>query len=289
MKYAVIDVGSNSVRLLLESDGKTLYKGLNTTRLGEGLALSGKLSPVAMERTANAVRGFWEQSQKEGAHSVMVFATAAVRSATNGKDFVALVKQKTGLTVDVLSGEREAEIGLLGALEGKDGGILDVGGGSSELTLRINGKRAYSYSLDIGAVRIYDICGRKKEGVDRLLVGKLTPFLEAKPLLNKDSKIYAIGGTATSLAALKLRLKSYDGNAVQDCELDVTTLESLVDEIFNTTPEEITKNSCIPIERAEILGGGGMVILKTMKLLDINKSSVSEKDNLEGYLLTKKK
>ena len=81
MKYGVIDIGSNSVRLLMASGGKTLYKDLNTTRLGEGLALSGVLSAAAMYRTAFAVRDFKERALREGASDVFAFATAAVRAA----------------------------------------------------------------------------------------------------------------------------------------------------------------------------------------------------------------
>ena len=104
-KTAIIDIGSNSVRLMLTAGGKVLYKTLNTTRLGEGIASSPLLKESAIVRTADAVAEFAARARAEGAEEVRAFATAAVRSAENGADFVARVKARCGLGVEVLSGE----------------------------------------------------------------------------------------------------------------------------------------------------------------------------------------
>ena len=134
MKISAIDVGSNSVRLMVMADGKTLYKQIETTRLAEGLANSGVLTPQAIERTARAVQMFAAASELNGAGVPAVFATAAVRSSSNGRQFVERVKQLTGIDVDVISGEEEAKCGILGALGRRDGGIVDLGGASTEIT-----------------------------------------------------------------------------------------------------------------------------------------------------------
>ena len=135
-KFAVIDIGSNSVRLMLVADGKVLYKALNTTRLGEGLAASTRLNVAALERTAQAVSAFYAQAKSEGAEKVLAFATAAARSAENGQEFVDRVKELCGLQVEIISGDEEAEIGVLGALGNADGGIIDVGGASTEIIVK---------------------------------------------------------------------------------------------------------------------------------------------------------
>jgi len=127
-RFAVIDVGSNSVRLMLVADGKVLYKRLTTTRLGEGLAEAPYLKAEAAERSAVAVADFCLQAKADGAEDVFVFATAATRTAKNREIFLDRVKELCGLTVEVISGEEEAELGLLGALGGKDGAIIDIGG-----------------------------------------------------------------------------------------------------------------------------------------------------------------
>lgn len=283
MKYAVIDVGSNSVRLLIWSNGKTLYKGINTTRLGEGIALSGKLSQEAMERTCLAIAQFKAYALKEGANSVHCFATAAVRSAMNGGEFTALVCSRAGVAVDVISGEEEAAIGLYGALGTADGGIIDIGGGSTELTLRVGGAVVYSKSLDVGAVRLYDLCGRDFEALDKLATEKIKGYGE----VNCNVPVYGIGGTATSLAALVQDLKEYNPEKVQDYKLTVPCLQQTVKRIFSGTPEKLTEESCLPLKRAEIIGGGGVLLLRLLQYLKIPEITVSERDNLEGYLFAR--
>ncbi len=281
MKYGVIDIGSNSVRLLMASGGKTLYKDLNTTRLGEGLALSGVLSAAAMYRTAFAVRDFKERALREGASDVFAFATAAVRAAQNGFAFVQLVKETAGLVVDVISGEEEAAIGLEGAIGGaSDGGIIDVGGGSTELTLRVGGSVARATSVDVGAVRLYDLCGRDREKLIRTAKEKISSFAGECTV-----PVFAIGGTATSLGALALGLMRYDPQKVDGYVLTAEKLDELIDGIFARSPEEIAAQSCLPLRRAEIVGGGAVLIREAMRLLELEQLTVSERDNLEGYLL----
>ena len=121
-KYAVIDIGSNSVRLMLWADG-ALYKKVETTRLSEGLSESGVLSEAAMKRSERAVAAFCEEGRRAGAQPV-AFATAAVRSASNGGEFCARVRALCGLDIDVVAGEDEAQMGLLGALGANDGAVI---------------------------------------------------------------------------------------------------------------------------------------------------------------------
>lgn len=281
MKYAVIDIGSNSVRLLLESDGKTLYKELNTTRLGEGIALTSKLSSDAMRRTASAIRDFKVKALNDGAAEVFAFATAAVRSATNGAEFVALVQKEADIVVDVISGEEEASVGLIGALGNADGGIVDIGGGSTEITLRKNKKIVYSKSVNIGAVRLFDLCGRDRKKLEAVIYEKIKEYGS----IDCRVPVYGVGGTATSLAALALGLKHYDGEKVHGFVLTIERLETLTDELFKTSPEELVENTCVQPKRAEIIAGGAALLLALMKKFHIFTVTVSENDNLEGYLL----
>ena len=149
-KFAVIDVGSNSVRLMFVADGKVLYKALNTTRLGDGLAASSMLKDEAIARSVNAVVEFYDRAIAEGAEGVYAFATAAVRSATNGQAFVDGVRALRPLSVEVITGEEEAEIGILGALGNADGGVIDVGGASTEIVIKEQGELIFKKSVNIG-------------------------------------------------------------------------------------------------------------------------------------------
>ena len=283
MKYGIIDIGSNSVRLLLWSDGKTLYKTLDTTRLGEGLANTGRLSMRAMERSAEAVSKFYARAKSEGADEVYAFATAAVRSAENGGAFCEMVKKSCPLTVDVIGGEREAALGLSGALGRADGAIIDIGGGSTELTVQKGGKVVYAKSLDVGAVRLLDSCGRDRARLEELIARAVREYGE----VSVDVPVYGIGGTATSVAALLLSLKAYDGEKVQDFAMGRQEIAKLCDRLFTLTPEEIERTSCLPLKRAEIIAGGALLLARLMEYLRIDCVLASEKDNLEGYLYEK--
>ena len=157
MKRAVLDIGSNSVRLMLWADGKTLYKKVLTTRLAEGAA--GELGEIPMQRTLQAILELFRTAAREGAE-VCAFATAAVRANANGGEFCRRVRAACGLEVDVLSGKEEAEAGLCGALGEKDGGIVDLGGASTEVCVRRGGKIAAAVSIPLGCVKLYAQCRR---------------------------------------------------------------------------------------------------------------------------------
>lgn len=287
MKHAIIDIGSNSVRLLMWSNGKTLYKTINTTRLGEGIALNGYLLPGAMSRTAQAVNDFYSRAVAEGASTVNAFATAAVRSASNGKEFTSLVKEKYGIEIDVISGKEEAALGLLGALGKNDGGIIDIGGGSTELTVRKNGEILYSKSLDIGAVRLTDLCGRDREKLTNYIKDIVKGYGEESIAAAKNMRLIGIGGTATSIAALHLNLQEYKPDLIQDTVLTKEIVNAVAERIFACTPAQLTKETCLPMKRAEIISAGVSVLATLMDYLRIDQVTVSEQDNLEGYLFGK--
>ncbi len=282
MKVALIDVGSNSVRLALMADGKTLYKTLATTRLGEGLSLSGKMLPEAIERTASAISDFKSRAYNDGADKLYVFATAAVRSASNKSDFLSRV-EKDGISVDVISGEQEAEIGLLGALKGGDGGIIDVGGASTEVSIKSGGKLLYSKSVNIGTVRLFDLAGRNRGRLEKVIAEKLEAYGEFDA---SEHKMFTIGGTASRLASVIHGLKEYRPEITDGTVVTLDELERYADKLLTTPVEEIRKTT-ICTNSADIVGGGCLLMYSVMKHFGIDKITVSESDNLEGYYMLK--
>ncbi len=278
-KFAVIDVGSNSVRLLFVADGKTLYKRLNTTRLGEGLVRFPRLLPAAIARTAEAVTSFYRTAIKEGAQEVYAFATAAVRTAENRAEFLDAVRASCGLEIEVLSGEEEAEIGLLGALGKRDGGVIDIGGASTEIVLKKEGKIVYKKSVDIGVVRIKDACGKDSSKINAFTAAGVKEFCS----LPKGGRFYAIGGTATTLAARYLRLTEYRSERVTGTTIAVRDMQALAEEFSQKTVEEIAALPCMPVGRADVITGGAVWLATLLKGLDIPQITVSDRDNLEGY------
>ena len=282
-KYAVIDIGSNSVRLMIVADGKVLYKTLETTRLGEGLASCPRLKAEAIERSANAVANFYRRAINEGAETVLAFATAAARTAENGDKFVERVKTLCGLTVEIIAGETEAEIGILGALGFNDGTLIDIGGASTEIVVQKNKRTVYKKSVDIGVVRLKDGCGRDKE---KLLSTMRTAEKEYGDIV-LQGQAYAIGGTATTVAAQILGLTEYKSDKITGAEIRLKQVQVLADKLLKMPIEEIADLPCMPKGRADVIAGGALWLARIMERFSIQTLIVSDRDNLEGYAIKK--
>ena len=281
MKRAIIDIGSNSVRIMYK-DGSLPYKELITTRLGQGLTKEFGLTQSAIERTANAVLILYKRALERDVDDVKIFATEALRSAVNGKVLTDIIKKATNLTVDVISGEREAEIGLIGALGlNATGGIIDVGGASTEVVYAKNGNIVYKHSLDIGAVRIFDKFGKDRKLIENYLSQKIKEYGE---IYNGEYKI--IGGTATALASVVLGLKEYDMTKTHNLFISLDKISQVINELYSLTDDQICEKYCVGKARAEIIRGGASIFYEIIKYARLDGVTVSESDNLEGYYLT---
>ncbi len=279
MKISAIDIGSNSVRLLMWADGRSLYKVIDTTRLGEGLAANGRLSEEAMRRTVDAVGRFAARAEREGAERLFAFATAAVRGAANGAAFVRLVKERCGLDVDVLTGEEEAKAGLIGAIGNAAGGVIDVGGASSEVTVSDGKRIVYAKSLDLGAVRLKEMCGEDPEAAKACIADRLSFYGEIP-----HAKMYAVGGTATSVVALEKKLSVYDPAQVDGTILRTETLFSLAKALYAMPNARRLALPGMDARRADILGGGTLLLAMIARFAHADEICVREADNLEGYI-----
>lgn len=284
MKISAIDVGSNSVRLAVTADGKTLYKRGAATRLAENLALTGSLLPQAMERTALAIKDFKEEAERENCARIYVFATAAVRSAQNRQAFLDRVRELCGLEVDVVSGADEAKLGITGALGGRDGGIIDVGGASTEVTVRRGGECLYSHSANIGTVRLHDLAGRDLVKLTEAALARIAEYGEFDA---SKYDMYAIGGTATTLASVKHGLKVYDPQVTDGTVLYADEVYDMAKRFISLSVEEVRRISGMEPRRADIIGGGCLLNYLVMRHFGIERITVSESDNLEGYIMLK--
>lgn len=281
-KFAVIDIGSNSVRLMFVADGKVLYKALNTTRLGEGLADKPFLKPDAIERSAKAVCDFYAKALSEGAEKVFAFATAAVRSAENRALFLDKVEKDCGLRIEVISGEEEAEIGILGALGNADGGVIDIGGASTEIVIKNAGTMVYKKSVNIGVVRLKDSCGRDRQALYEVAEKAVEEYGDVP-----TAEMYAIGGTATTLSAIQQRLETYSSEKITGSVITAEEMQALADKLLSMSVEEIAALPCMPKGRADVLTGGAVLFTVLMKRLGLPRLTVSDRDNLEGYAIKK--
>ena len=274
---AVIDVGSNSVRLMTDT-GSLKRKYLITTRLAEG-KIENRLANASILRTVNAVALFFEKAIKEGCKSVFIFATAAVRNSENGIDFVSAVKKLTGVDVHVVSGDLEAELAVLGALKGVSGGIIDVGGASTEVAFNEGGQTVYSVSYKVGAVSLFCDFSRERDKIK----GYLSSTIKGVRRLFKGD-FYAIGGTVTTLASIDLNLKEYQPNKIDGHYLSLDRIIKISNELFSLTPNEIAVRYPTAKSRADVISGGAEILVSVLSAYGINGVLVSESDNLEGYL-----
>lgn len=284
MKYGVIDIGSNSVRLMISENGQTIKKYVKTTRLAENMEADNNLQDIPMERTACAVSFFVNMANEQGLDKVYIFATAAVRQAKNKQVFLSKVKDMTEITVDVIEGEIEAKLGAIGALNGGDGGIIDVGGASSEVLIVKNGEIIYSKSLNIGAVKSFNLCGQDKEKILNLVEKAVYEYGEIP-----ESTFYGIGGTATSIASMDLTLKEYDPNLVHGHSISIDKILKLRDKLLDMSVEERKNIVGLQKERAEVIASGVAIVYEILKRANARKIIISESDNLEGYLDIKRR
>ncbi len=278
MRTAVIDVGSNSVRLVVFDGDNCGKKHLITSRLGEGI-INHRLAPQAIERTARAILEFKGIAEKEGVDSILAFATEAVRRAENRQEFLSLTKELCGIEIDVVDGQTEALLAVKGALFDGDGCVIDLGGASTEIAVQQDGKVVYAVSAPVGAVTLSDACGRDEDKIAAYIADKTRVYGDIPPC----GKVFAVGGTATSLAACVLGLDEYDSDMVHGTEVASAQLDRLIDEFRQMTTEQIYKKYAVDRRRAEIVFGGAILLRSVLVLTKADRLTVSENDNLNGY------
>lgn len=269
MKYAIIDIGSNSIRYM-GADGK---KRLATTRLAEGLDETGRLGDDAIRRSMVALSDFVRIAKDEGLEP-RAYATSAVRDAVNGGEFVSLAGRGLDLKIDVLTGGREAEYALLGA---RAEALIDIGGGSSQLV-----SEGFALSFPMGCVRAKDICSSAKTLDEaRTLLEERCRGLYIFPRA-RFGRWTGVGGTVTTLAALSAGLGEYDAPTVEKEELTYGKVKHIASYLYGLGGER--RSVPLLLERHDVIIPGALVLLYIMRGLNINELSVSDADGMEGYL-----
>lgn len=283
MRVAAIDIGSNSVRLLVADieDGtvKPRKKRLLTTRLGHGIEKR-TLHPEAMERTVQAISQFLQKAVEENCDTVLAAATSAVRDARNSTLFIDRVKNELQLPVKILTGRDEALLtyyGVLSGLEERQGqpAVMDLGGGSTELIWQEKGEMKWE-SIDVGAVRATE-GDYSDDKIKRLVMPTLGEMRRAGA-----RTLVGVGGTVTNLASMALRLKVYDPARVHGYRLTITRVRDLLALLQGTVPEERRTITGLQPERGDIMERGTQIVYLIMEGLQVSSLDVSEADILFG-------
>ena len=286
MMKAVIDIGSNSVRLAIFADGHVFFNGKITTQLGRGLAVDGNILPSQSKKTVDAISVFKEKALLSGVkeENVYAFATATVRRAKNAYNFVNDVFLSTGIKVDVVSEETEADLALTGCLGDKDGAVLDIGGGSSELIVRKNGEVVYSHSLPLGAVVLTDMFGGDKGAMQAYLLGKVAEYGQVPHI----DELTGVGGTTSCCARVVARIKGVRPDFCKGFVLKKEEITSLSEEFFSSGDEEKIAMGVEP-SRVGIIAAGTLLLKNILSYLGLERVTASENDNLKGYYVLKLK
>jgi len=302
MRLGAIDIGSNTVRLLVADviGGETWRiadQDQVITRLGEDLARTGALGEAPMARTLAAVRDYVARCAQLGANEIHIVATSAVREASNGHAFATAVERATGRRVDVVSGETEARLTLLGVRHGLGrlpGLVLtfDIGGGSTEYVLSEGDTIRSMISLRLGVVPLaerFPFPGRADPARYRELYDEIRGRLDRElPEAIRSARVtHLIGtaGTVTALAALHLGLVRYDPERVQGHVLDRATVERLLDRLCELTVAERAVLPCLEPGRADLIIPGTAIVMATLDRIGIDALRVSDYGLREGVLV----
>ena len=280
MTYGVIDIGSNSIRLLLSDGEKAIEdKIVIRTQLAQDLANTGVLCEEAMQRSIAAIKELVDYAKGKGASEVWPFATEAVRSAKNKEVFLNRLKDM-GIIVDLIPSNNEAKLGFAGAYYGGRVAVMEVGGASSEIAVGDENGLMYAKSIPIGIVKIKDVCAENIDKAEEYIDSKIKDYGEIPDF----DTLISIGGTASSFAAIAMEMEVYDSKKVDFYKLTYEDIQNAVDRIRVLPMEERNTVKGLSMKRRDVIVGGGILIMKIMKMLNKDSLIVRESDNQEGYL-----
>jgi len=296
-RYAVIDVGTNSVKFHIgERDAAGSWHRVvdraEVTRLGEGLDASGLLGREPMERTIAAIAGMADEASQAGALAIAAVGTAGLRSAQNSPSFVSGVRARCGVAVEVISGDEEARLAYRAATSGlgqSHGAVVvfDSGGGSSQFTFGHEEHIDERFSVDVGAVRFterYGLDGAVSEqelGAAKTAIAAALDRLDGRP---PPDAVVGMGGTVTNLAAVQHELARYDPDVVQGSVLHCGEIDRQI-ELFRTrTADERRDIVGLQPKRAEVILAGACIIRTVLVKLGSGSLQVSDRGLRHGLL-----
>lgn len=302
MRVAVIDIGSNSTRLLIaDLDGDRVVDELErrsvVTRLGTGVDANGRLQDDAMERVYATLDEFLEEIEHRRPEKKIAILTSAVRDASNGSEFAQAVADRYGFEAHVLEGDQEAELTFLGATSERDPEdqtptlVVDVGGGSTELVVGAGREARFHVSTQAGVVRqterhIEHDPPTEKE-LDHLAQDVRAIVSDAvKPEVRGEVRHgIAVAGTATSLAAIAQRLDPYDPEKVHGYTVSKDEAERILGELAAIPLEQRRTTPGLHPDRAPTIVAGAIILREVMELFGLSAIEVSEHDILRGAAL----
>jgi exopolyphosphatase / guanosine-5'-triphosphate,3'-diphosphate pyrophosphatase len=299
-RVAVVDVGSNSTRLLVAdvAAGRVVEveRQSRVTRLGRGVDLSGQLAAEAIEAACGAIADYVAICREEDVEDVAAIATSAVRDATNGSAFVAELRERFALSARVLDGEEEARLTYLGATAEAPPAeptlVIDIGGGSTELIVGTGAEIAFHASLQAGVVRHSErhVASDPPTTLElETLAADVRALIEGAKAPQPDvhaSAGIAVAGTPTSLASIELGLEPYDPKQVHGHTLTLASIQRLLSQLASAPLDKRVEITGMHPDRAPTIVAGVVILVETMRAFGLECIMVSEHDILYGSALT---
>lgn len=303
MKIGAIDIGTNSMRLLvcdfINDELLNRKKFVNTTRIGKGVDEYGFISQEAIRRNIDALKEFYKLSKSEGCDYIYCIGTSALRDSKNGDDFVRIAKEEIDIDIEIISGEEESNLGFLGVLKGANENddilVIDIGGGSTEFILGNMDGIKFSKSENVGALRMTEKF-LTTDIVDNYEFDMMSEFIENEIRETLESlkekhinKIVGIGGTITSLSAINQELEVYSMEKIHNSVVTIDDIENILQNLKKMTLNDKKSLKGLQSKRADIITAGVKILHIIMKKLELREIIVSEYDNLEGLICLKSK
>lgn len=298
MRFASIDIGTNTVLMLIADVEKDLFikrieDFYQLPRLGRAVSQTGKLDGDAVARTLNVLREYVNVARNYGVERILAFATSAVREAKNGEEFVRLVRDQFGIKVNIIKGQEEAELGYYGAISGANDRlastlVIDIGGGSTEISYGENGYPLVSKSIKIGAVKLTEIFFPKVPPTGSEIFraeSRVAELLHDFPFEKVTSlQTFATSGTATTLSLIAQGIKDFDLGAVENYVLSYSLVCELYDRLRRMTPEEILSITSAAKGRADVLLAGTLILKQVMSVGHLDCVTVTDRGIRYGFL-----
>jgi exopolyphosphatase/guanosine-5'-triphosphate,3'-diphosphate pyrophosphatase len=308
--FAALDLGTNNCRLLIARPSGEHFTVIDAfsrvVRLGEGLAASGRLSDVAMDRALGALHICADKLRRRNVQLARSVATEACRRAANGADFIQRVREETGIVLDIISAQEEARLAVLGChilLEDGEGPavVFDIGGGSTELVLIEPGgpvPRILDWlSVPWGVVSLTDSAPppdgthagrvRRYEVMRRLVAESFTPFADrVAPVALGEPRVRLLGtsGTVTTLASVHLELPHYDRQAVDGLIVPSAAMRELCARLATMSADERRGLPCIGDDRASLVVAGCAILESILDIWPAQTLGVADRGIREGIL-----
>lgn len=296
-RVAAVDVGTNSVRLLVAEDVvplRVLDRRNRITRLGKGVDAAGRLDDEALARTLACLDDYAGRWRELGAQRVRISATSAVRDAADRDRFFDGTRERTGIEAEVLSGDEEARLSFLGATALLTAPapyvVLDIGGGSTEFIRGTTGPQAMT-SRQLGAVRLTERALHSDPPTPgeveaaRAFVDVELAAAEALVDTASAATLIGVAGTITTVAALALDLVEYRPGSVHGAGIPAARVAEVTGRLLGLTTAQRGQLGAIAAGREDVIHGGAMILDRVLRRCGFSEILVSESDILDGLVL----